>query len=163
MHSTSARDTRLCTCVGAGVSLLCLPGLEQVGFFLLRSFPPRLHLPVRRVHLRTPCSTARGFAETLYMWLLLVVSYLQVVPLLFWFLFFCSPLCLLPSFSRAFGSRIVSAILPHTLRFLPAVMCKAFLPFLHRVANSSELRFRLFNPSWLPRTSGSHVLGVWAA
>ena len=25
VHSTSARDTRLCTCVGAGVSLLCLP------------------------------------------------------------------------------------------------------------------------------------------
>ena len=35
---------------------------------------------------------------------------------------------------------------------------KAFIPCLHRVANSNELRFRLFNPSWLPRTSGSHAV-----
>ena len=38
MHSTSARDTRLCTCVGAGVSLLCL-FCRQVGVFApCRSF-----------------------------------------------------------------------------------------------------------------------------
>ena len=50
----------------------------------------------------------------------------------------------------------------HGLLIDLSVTWKAFLPCLHRVANSSELRFRLFNPSRLPRTTGSRVLGVWA-